>query len=383
MPLAWVHLTRLARGAPAAWSVAVLGVLGVAWCGMTVTAPIFACLVAVIGLLAALVLPGVRRALGLGALALAAAPLLVGVATVLTSGGPLAEENYVSEPAAVWMKMFGEDRAVVALLGFALLVGPALARGREARLLAALASVVTLAALVPGLFELMDALTGTGPIALRMMFTAPLPVLVGLLVTVPVPGSLRLRLPTAARAAQLPAVLATALVLGLLVAQGTPVWSRGARATLASEPTWKLKQSHRDAAEAVLAEHPRPGPVLLPRGPARALAIMTTEVFSAVPREFYIQFLEEPRTEHRARYALRRFASPVLRDPVRPVLARALETLDVSLACVPERAGHQQADLRAIGLTGERRLGGMVCFDGPGTGSLTPVTPRAGRAPAR
>jgi hypothetical protein len=376
MPLVWVHLTRLARGAPPAWSVSVLGVLGVAWCGLTITAPIFAGLLAGIGLLGALLLPDVRRPLGLGALALAAAPVVVGVATVLTSSGPVAEENFVSEPALAWAKVLGDDRAVVALLGLGLLLGPLLARGREARLLAALAAAVTLAVLLPGVFDLLDALTGTGPIAVRMLLTAPFAVLVGLLVTAPLPASLTDRLPDP-RAVHLPGVLATVLVLGLLATTGTPVWSREAQASLASSPTWKVKQVHREHVEAVIAERPGPGPVLLPPGESRTLAITTTEVVAVVPRDYYIQFVQEPQDEHDARYAFRRFMDPTIKDPTPRVLSRSLEALQVSLACVPGRARAQQAALREAGLTGERPVAGLVCFDGPG------LTPPAGRAPAR
>jgi hypothetical protein len=381
MPLVWVHLTRLARGAPAAWSVAVLGVLGVAWCGLTVTAPIFAGLLAGVGLVAALQLADVRRPLGLGALALLAGPLLTGVATVLTSTGPVAEENFVSEPALAWVKVLGDDRVLVVLLGFALLVGPLLVADRAGRMVAALATAVTLVVLVPGVFDLLDTLTGSGPIAVRMLFTAPFAVLVGLLVTVPLPGSVAARLPSRAGvAASLPGVVVGVLVVGLLALSGTSVWSRGSHASLESSPTWKVRAEDRQRAEAVVAEHPGPGPVLLPPAESRALAIATTQVFAAVPRDFYLQFLKEPQPDRDARYALRRFIDPTRRDPRRPVLARSLETLEVSLVCVPRGARGQRADLLAVGLTGERRLAGMVCFDGPGAGALTRP---AGRAPAR
>ena len=316
------------------------------------------------------------------ALALLAGPLLTGVATVLTSKGPVAEENFVSEPALAWAKVLGEDRLVMAMLGFALLVGPLLARGREARLLAALASAVTLAVLLPGVFELLDVLTGTGPIAVRMLFTAPLPVLVGLLVAAPLPATATARAPRAA-SAYLPWAVA-AVVIGLLTTTGTPVWSREAKAFLVSSPTWKVEAEDRAHVEAILAQDPGEGPVLLPASESRALAITTTRTFAAVPRNYYVQFVQEPRAEHRARYALRRFVDPLVDDPVPPVLGRALETLDVTLACVPGRARGQQAALREVGLTNERRVAGMVCFDGPGTGAVsTEVTPPAGRAPAR
>ncbi len=370
MPLAWTHLTRLARGVEGtAWSIAVLGVLGVAWSGLTITAPVFAGLLAGVGILAALLLPGVRRPLGLGALALLAAPLLTGVATVLSSSGPVAEENFVSDPPLVWAKVLGEDRPLVVLLGIGLILGPVLARGREARVLAGLGSLVALGVLLPGVFDLLDRLTGTGPIAVRMLFTAPFPVLVGLLVTAPLPAALTARLRAGPRAAAyLPGLVAAAVVVGFLAVAGTPVWTHGAHATLAGSPTWKVKAVHRERVDAVLAEDPGPGPVLLPPGESRTLAITTTEVVSVVPRDYYVQFVQEPQADHDARYAFRRFMDPHMKDPRPAMLADALERLDVSLACVPGRARVQQRTLRTIGLTGERELAGMVCFDGPGAG---------------
>jgi hypothetical protein len=280
----------------------------------------------------------------------------------------------------VWAKVLGDDRAVVALLGFALLVGPLLARGREARVLVGLSSAVTLAVLLPGIFGLLDTLTGTGPIAVRLLFTAPWPVLVGLLVTAPLPAVVAARLPDRRGAAEVPALVAAGLVLGLLAMTGTAVWSRDARAHLVSSPTWKVKAAHQERAEAVLAERPGPGPVVLPPGESRALAILTTRVAAAVPRDYYIQFVQEPQAQRDARYALRRFIDPTRRDPTRAVLARSLEDLDVSLACVPSRARAQQDALRSIGLTDERPISGLTCFDGPGSGTLTPP---AARAPAR
>ena len=374
MPLVWVHLTRLARGAPPAWSAVVLGILGVAWCGLTITAPIFAGLLAGIGILGAVLLPDVRRPLGLGALALLAGPLLTGMATVLTSKGPVAEENFISEPSLAWVKVLGDDRVPVVLLGLALLVGPLLVADRAGRLVAALASAVTLAVLAPGVFDLLDAATGSGPIAVRMLFTAPFPVLVGLLVTAPLVASPAARL-SSRSTALLPGLVAGGLVVALLAATGTSVWSRGSRASLVSSPTWKITAEDRARAEAVVAEDPGPGPVLLPPAESRALAVTTTRVFAVVPRDFYLQFLHEPRAQREARYALRRFIDPTRRDPRPPALAVALQTLDVSLVCVPGRARGQQDELRRIGLSGRHRLAGMVCFDG--------VTPPAGRAPAR
>lgn len=374
MPLVWVHLTRLARGAPGErWSIAMLGVLGVAWCGLTITAPIFAALLAGVGVLATLLLPDRRAQLALGVVALAAAPVLTGIATVLSSSGPVAEENFVSEPALVWAKVLGDDRLVVVLLGVALLLGPLCTLGREARVIAGLASVVTLGVLLPGLFDLVDALTGTGPIAVRMLLTAPVAVLVGLLVT-----GLADALPSPARvAAYAPGLVAAVVVLGLALT-GTSVWSRDAHAFLVGSPTWKVKAVDRERVEAVLAERPGPGPVLLPPAESRTLAITTTEVVAVVPRDYYVQFVQETQDQHDARYAFRRFMDPQMLDPRPAKLAESLETLDVSLACVPGRAGKQQRVLRELGLTDERELAGMVCFDVPST-----LTPPAGRAPAR
>ncbi len=378
-PLVWAHLTSLARGAPPAWPVAMLAVLGTAWCGLTVTAPVFAGVLAGAGLLTALLLPGARRPVGLGALALLAAPLLTGLATVLAGTEPVAEVNYVAAPAEAWARVLGEDRAVVALLGLALLVGPLLVWDRPGRLLAAVGSLLTLAVLVPGLFDLLDALTGTGPIAVRLLLTAPLPVLAGLLVTVPLPAAAAARLPSRAASWGV-GIAAAGAVLALLAGTGTPVWSSAAHATLASSPTWKIRADQRAHADAVIAEHPGPGPVVLPPGESRALAISTTRVVAAVPRDYYVKFVQEPQADRDARFALRRFIDPLVRDPVPRVLARSLEALDVSLVCVRESARRQQHELRTIGLTGERRLLGLVCFDGPGTGAITPP---AGRAPAR
>lgn len=379
LPIVWVHLTRLLRHAPAPWwSVTMLLALGVAWSGLTVTSPIFGVVVMGLGLVAALLLPWGRLPAVAGAVALGLAPLAVGVATVLTSDGPVAEEAFVSDPEKAWLKVFGDDRLLLAVVALALLVGPHLARGVSARLLAALTGLLTFVMLVPGVFSLLDTVTGAGPIAVRLLLLAPVPVLVGLLAAAPLPDAVRSRGP---RTSRWTAVLPAGVVLAVLAVSGTPVWSAGARASLEPQPTWKVKPWQKASVEALLAEFTGPGPVVLPPQESRVLAITTTRLVSVVPRDYYVQFLEEPKAQRNARFALRRLMDPGMRDPRPEMLLRSLDALDVTLVCSTDDDARQIALLREVGLAGERPIGDMVCFDGPGT--VPVVTPPAGRAPAR
>ena len=292
----------------------VLGVLGVAWCGLTVTAPLFALPVALVAVVAALLAPGDRRWLLLGATALVAAPLLTGVATLITNpGGPVAETEYIRTAGEAWSRVMGADDVLVGLLVLGVLAGPLLVRAGTSRVLAATATVALFLAASPGVIALLDAATGAGPIAPRLMLVAPVHVLVALLVTIRVPLRSRGRL-TAALLRRQDALLA-GLVLSVLAASGTVAWDPGISASVATRPTWKVPEEALTNVRLLLAEDPGPGPVLLPEHEMRALAVTTTRTFAVVPRTFYVALLDETPPRHAAREILRRFVDEERRDP--------------------------------------------------------------------
>ena len=137
----------------------------------------------------------------------------------------------------------------------------------------------------------------------------------------------------------------------LIVLGGTPQWSPAVAAGLTSHPTWKVRPDTLAQVNGVLAMHPGPGPVLLPRRDMAVLALRTTRVFAVVPRRFYLHGLPEEAGQVAWRKALIRvIAPPVTGPPSAHRVRRALAALDVSVACnysyrtasldVLERAGY-------------------------------------------
>lgn len=375
VPLVWWHLTRLGRsgvGPSAARdrrrSLLVLGVLGVAWCGLTVTAPLFAPPVALAAVVAAVVLPHARRALLLGAAAVTAAPLVTGVATLVVSPeGPVAEAEYIRDAGDAWSRVMGTDQVLVGLLVLGVLAGPLLVRAGTSRVLAATAGLGLFLAAGPGVIALLDAATGAGPIAPRLLLVAPVHVLVALLVTV------RLPTPRGAPVRHQGAVL-TVLVVALLAGSGTSAWDPGIGASLTDRPTWKVPEEALTNVRLLLAEGPGPGPVLMPEHEMRTLAITTTRTFGVVPRTFYVSLLEEPPPTYAAREMLRRFVDEDRHDPPVGRVRAALVALGVTVACAPADDEVQVATLDRSGFVGRRTVGTMVCFDRPPDVVVPPVT---------
>lgn len=368
VPLAWVYLTRLARATGAAdqaWTMFLVLGLGVTFVGLSTTGVIMAPVVAGAVLLAALLLRRGGIRLAAGGLLFAVGPVAAGVAVLLLTPQVRDVWQRTKPPAEAFVRVAGADPWLVALLVVGLLVGPVLVRSREGRALAAAATFTVLVVLTRGLFGLLDAATGAGPIDYRLLLLTPVPVLVGLLVAVPVPATL----PALAR---VPAVAAvTAGLVALVTLTGTPAWSGAVGAGLTTHPTWKTHLVTLPDLKAVLALHPGPGPVLLPRGAMATMALLTTRTFAVAPRRFYLHGLPPAAGEVVARKVLLRVVDPTVKGlpPLRRV-ERALQALHVSLAC--DYSDH----VEAVALLEQAGYGSPVTVR-----NLTCLTPPSNQAP--
>ncbi|MGZ4495894.1 MAG: DUF6077 domain-containing protein [Nocardioides sp.] len=355
LPLAWAVLARLGERASRADLVRLL-CLGTAFVGLSSTAAIQAPMVAGPALLAALLLR--RRGLALGALALVAAPLVSGVVQVLGAGvgGPAAPGD--TGPAYAWTLVLGREPAMVALALAGVGVGAMLPRrGRALPVL--LAGVAALATLLPGVFRVFDDATGAGAVSWRLLLQLPVAVLVGLLVTVPLPRVLRGRVPALA----VPVVVA-ALVGGALLVQGQPVWEKGGRSLWAWPPAWKDDPRGLADVRAVLADptlRATTGPWLLPAHDMGTLATVTTRHFAVVPRAYYLQGLREPAADTRARRLLEAVeAGPAPLPPAAQVRA-AIARLHVGVVCAPAGTPVRLRLLQEATGTAGLAVGRLVC----------------------
>lgn len=374
MPLIWAYLTELhamrAEAGPdrrrdRVRHVLLLLAAGVTFYGLTPTAVVWAPVMFGAILLAAIVLRS--KLLAVGGLAMLVGPVLSGLAVVLFStdvGGPdpvalTAQESFI--------RVIGDPGLMASLAVVALGAAVVLTRRGVAAALAGASALASVLVYAPGILDVVNVVTGSGPILWRMLYVAPIPVLVGLLFALPTPalGAGREQL-----AKVLPAVPALVAV-GCLVVGGAPIWSEtrhGHGVKLTSTPQWKVdEKSLEDVEKAVDAG--LEGTVLMPPRRMKVLTMYTTDAFPVVPREWFIQNIEEPKADKKARRLLynlvdsanQRLAGP---DEVRA----ALERLDVDLACTGKsKQTKAVVDLfRQAGYTEVTRYGTMRCASRPG-----------------
>lgn len=357
LPLVWCYLGRALDRAPDNGPGSGPGrdlllplAAGTAFVGLSSTAALQVPMVAVPALLAALLLR--RTSLARSAGALMVAPVASGLVQLLAPGGAGGATEAPTTVTKAWQLAFGLQPALVLLAVLAWVVGVRLARGRQPLVLA-LASAAALATLLPGVFGLVDAVTGAGSVEWRLLIGIPTAVLVGMLVS-----AAPIRTLTAT-----PTLLVPALVLAALAWQGQPVWVSQAHARLQLPPVWKVDpQALRDVRALLRTDGGTgPGPWLLPPRDMGVLAVVTTRHAAVVPRKFYLHGLGDAPGAHRARQRLLALESGVGTPPTVPEIAAALRRLHVPVACV-DAQDHTKVRLldQAAGRAGER-VGSLNC----------------------
>jgi hypothetical protein len=361
VPLAWVYFTRLAQGRGSSrWAVLMLAMCGLGFVGMTPTAVLMAPLLGGAAIVAAIVTRQRVRQQVLGAVAFLAGPVLAGLAVIVTSHVPSGGPEKVPTAAAALFRAFGHDAKMTAVLVVALVVGTLLVRRGHARALAVGAVVATVIIMVPGFAPLMNAATGSAAIYNRLFLTPPLAILVGMLVTVPLPA----RLPTLVRGSVVAA--GTAILAVVVVLAGTPIWTPPAPGRLVSDPSLPKVgyQPEWRAAEDIAALGGEQL-VLAPPGVMRALTISSTRAFSVVPRKFYLPTVREPQADTRARITLLRFVRGQNDPPQsRKKIAKALERLDVTTVCLPPERKARLKLIDKLGYDERTEVGYLVCLRG-------------------
>ena len=126
------------------------------------------------------------RTLLLGGALMVVGPVVSGLAVIAFSTEAVGGEDPTPLSArASFVRMLGEVGPMVALALVALAVAPLLARRGAPAVLAGASALVGVLVYAPGVLDLINAVTGSGPILWRMLYVAPVPVLVGLLVALP------------------------------------------------------------------------------------------------------------------------------------------------------------------------------------------------------
>ncbi len=425
MPVIWAYLTELHamrgddRRADRLRHVLLLLAAGVTFYGLTPTAVVWAPVMFGAIVLAALALRS--KVLVVGGLAMLVGPVLSGLAVVVFSSDVGGEDPVALTAQASFLRVIGDPGLMSALAVVALGAAVLLTRRGVAAALAGASALASVLVYAPGVLDVVNVATGSGPILWRMLYVAPIPVLVGLLFALPAPAlgaGRELGQDTPARAAPapptphaggvaaarpttpvgqrdgalpshdvndpghrpgparpalakvLPAVPALVAV-GCLVVGGAPIWSEtghGHGVKLTSTPTWKVDEKSLDDVEKAVADGIE-GTVLMPPRRMKVLTMYTTDAFPVVPREWFIQNIREPKADRKARrllYNLVDSAHPKLAGPDK--VRAALERLDVDLACAgPSKRTRAVVDLfLEAGYTDTVRYGTMRCARRPG-----------------
>jgi hypothetical protein len=362
MPLIWAYLTELYEAKQPRerlWLMGLLLAAGIAFFGLTPTAVVWGPVMFGAVLIAAVLLRSVPMAIG-GAL-MVFGPVASGAAVVLFSDDVGGTDPVALSARNSFVRILGETAPMVALGLVALALAPLLARRGAPRALAGASALVSIWVFAPGILPLVNTVTGSGPILWRMLYVAPIPVLVGLLLALPWKPVSTERPWVRYGAYAAAAVVAIGFVLG-----GRPVWSNtghGGPVTVTSTPEWKVDIEALDDVEAFDGVHAK-GVVLLPPRRMKVLTMFSTDSFPVVPRDWFVRNIHEPRADRNARRLLTLVAEAKRAMPAAGPVAKALDRLDVTVACVASAENQRDAltILRQAGYGDQRKVGSMTCL---------------------
>ena len=373
MPLLWAWLTEAAEEdrSPAERRRALLLLLagGVAFFGLTPTAVVWAPLMCGAALLAAVLVRS--RALAVGGLLMLVGPLVSGLAVVLFSSDVGGEQPVALSSRDSFVRVLGETDPMVALGLLGLCLAPVVARRGPAAALAGASALASVLVFAPGVLPLVNTVTGSGPILWRMLYVAPVPVLVGLLAAYAVAGVRDTTVAGRSLVRRSAALGVAVVVLAGLVVGGRPVWSstgHGGPVTVSAQPEWKLDLPALRDVRLLDERGLLRGTVLLPPVRMKVLSMYTTEAFAVVPRDWFVRNIEEPPAARRARGLLYDVAAARPPFPAPSQVREALERLDVTVACTgrsPYLADVVRR-LEAAGYAGRTTVGSLTCVTPPG-----------------
>lgn len=307
---------------------AAAGLLGIAAVGLTTSAtfvvPAIAVVAAVPGLLS-------RRWVRSGALVvvMSAAPVAAAFASVLVRGAVSLTAEPLGATEIPWVKVLGTGLpALVAALAAALAVAGAIAPARwatadppPARVTAAATGLVGAALCVPWVPHLVSAVLGTTAVSWRLAWVVPVPVLVGLVASLP------------ARHRGAPLALVAPLVVVALAVGGIPLWDGRNGAAVQSPLAWKVYPEDLRAAEWVVREDPA-GRLLAPVRIVSSVRTLTHTVLAVGGRDDHMATLDTlPDSHAPLRRALQRVAEGTPAAGDLATVPLALERLDVAIVC--------------------------------------------------
>ncbi|MEU8184110.1 DUF6077 domain-containing protein [Micromonospora sp. NPDC049047] len=356
IPLMWLYLTEW-FDTRSRRSLLLIVALSITAIGLTNTAAIILpMLVAAAGF--AMLLVGRGKDAVIAAVAALAYPIGSLVVSRLLLGGMTAAgaDDAFFDAAYTYRRtlLFG---VVGVISGLALWCGPLLARRRTPALLAAGATLALSVMFVPGVLEVMSALSGISVVLWRVPWLLALPTLIGLLSTVRVPTPKPSRYRAAAGGIAVLLVASFALF-------ATPMWSAKSWVEVHERPTWKLPQQ-RQAISFWITDLDRPqGMLLAPKTIMRTLPVVTSEVRVVLPRDFYLVEYDLTSQFAKDRLLLADFADGTT-SPSPAELTPALDRLNVGTICVYNGNHYARDTAPQLGyqeFATRKAPGAMTCF---------------------
>lgn len=345
VPLVFLYLSRWARTGGRR-EAALLLTAGIAAVGLTSSATFLMPLLCA-GAAAALLLLR-RPRLALGCLLACVYPVVVGLVVHFSYSS--VDPNLASYTGEAALRYVFQPRWYGAVGWIATFAGFWLIRSVPARAVAIGASAALLVLAAPGVFAAMNDLTGAGAVVWRAMWLVPIPVLVGLLASVPLPREVRWLAP-----------LPAAALIALILAAGVPPIAHQRLTSLADHPTWRFPIAWvKQAREVVAASHGN-GPVLAPPAVSRAIAITTTRVHAVDPMGYYAVLTDESADRKQARLLLGGWIGGWQHPPTADVGA-ALAKLDVRTVCIQPEWIFARRTLLRFGYGDPQRAGAEVCY---------------------
>ncbi|MCG5441726.1 DUF6077 domain-containing protein [Micromonospora sp. NIE79] len=325
IPLMWLYLTEWFDNRSRR-SLVLIVALSITAIGLTNTAAIILpMLVGAAGF--AMLLVGRWKAAVIAAVAALAYPIGSLVVSRLVLGGMTATgaDDAFFDAAYTYKRtlLFG---VVGVISGLALWCGALLARRRTPALLAAGAALALSVLFVPGVLELLSALSGISVVLWRVPWLLALPTLIGLLCTVRVPA------PTPALRRAASGGIAVLLVASFALF-ATPMWSSKSWVEVHDRPTWKLPQQRQSIAFWIKGLDRPEGLLLAPKTIMRTTPVITSEVRVVLPRDFYLVEYDLSSQFAKDRLLLSDFADGTS-SPTPAELTPALDRLDVGTICV-------------------------------------------------
>jgi hypothetical protein len=358
VPTLYVHLTRWVRGREPA-AAALAAIAAVTGVGLTASASF---VVPLVLLTAATPLLLQRRYRALAALAGAAALALLAGYIGSRYGPPRGFQLRLPFPPIHTYALFLGTGAVAVVGGLALWLAPWLVRDRVASLIVAGATAVAAVALAPHVTQSVAALVGVGTPLKRLLWVSPVPALAGLLAGLPPPVPESGWARTAGEAAG--AVLAAAVLAGLLVATHGRTIANNADDHLTDHPTWRVPPAALREAQRIVAHSPGRAVVLAPEGAMEALAIRSGAVKAVNPRYEYSRLVPQPPGEGRDRLRLSKWVTGI-----RPLgageVAILLSVLGVRIVCANPTRFDVIDELQSLGWGESFAAGRLACFRGP------------------